>query len=346
MMTKKLPLQLIAMGMVALFAAGCGSGSSTDGDKSASTGGSSAGSSTPGAGGDKKPLTLAFVTNNASDYWTIARKGVEKAEKEDPTVKVEFKMPANGSAAEQKEIFDDLLAKGVQGIAVSPKDPANQVEMINSAAKKALIFTQDSDAANTDRACYIGTDNFAAGKQAGEEIKKALPGGGKIMFFVGSKDAQNAKDRYDGIQAALKGSNIVTVDIRTDEADHAKAKTNVSDAIVANPDLVGLVGLWSYNGPAIHNALKDAGKLGKIKIVCFDEEDETLAGVKDGTISATIVQQPFEFGYQAVKIMAKVLRGDKSDVPASKQKFVETKVISKDTVDAFADNLKKQRAGG
>jgi ribose transport system substrate-binding protein len=342
MMTKRLPFQLFAIGIVALFAVGCSqdSSSSTSSDKSAG------GDAKPSASADTKNLQLAFVTNNASDYWTIARKGVEKAEKEDPTVKVDFRMPANGTAAEQKEIFDDLLAKGTQGIAISPKDPANEVEMINSAAKKALVFTQDSDAANTDRACYIGTDNVAAGRQAGEAIKKALPGGGKIMFFVGSKDAQNAKDRYDGIQEALKGSNITTVDIRTDEADHAKAKTNVSDAIVANPDLVGLVGLWSYNGPAIHNALKDAGKLGKIKIVCFDEEDETLAGVKDGTISATIVQQPFEFGYQAVKIMAKVLRGDKSDIPASKQKFVETKVITKDNVDEFAANLKKQRAGG
>ncbi|MFI5386642.1 MAG: substrate-binding domain-containing protein, partial [Fimbriimonadales bacterium] len=174
----------------------------------------------------------------------------------------------------------------------------------------------------------------------------ACPGGGKIMFFVGSKDAQNAAERYNGAQEALKGSNITTLDIRTDDGDRARAKANVADAIVAHPDLVCLVGLWSINGPAIHNALKDANKLGKIKIVCFDEEDETLAGVKDGTISATIVQQPFEFGYQGIKLLAKALRGDKSGIPASKQVFVPTQVITKDNVDAFWDNLKKETHKG
>ncbi len=339
MMTRRLPFQLLAVGIVAVLAAGC----KQDEAKTPSPTEVPGGTAKAEAG---KPVQLAFVTNNASDYWTIARAGVNKATKEDPSITVDFRMPANGTAAEQKQIFDDLLAKGIQGIAISPKDPANQVEMINGAAKKALIFTQDSDAANTDRACYIGTNNVDAGKQAGEEIKKACPQGGKIMFFVGSKDAQNAKERYDGIQEALKGSNIKTVDIRTDEADHAKAKSNVADAIVANPDLVCLVGLWSYNGPAIHNALKDSNKLNKIKIVCFDEEDETLAGVRDGSISATIVQQPFEFGYQAVKEMAKYIRGDKSGIPATKQNFIPTKVITKATVEEFAANLKKQRAGG
>ena len=335
MMTKRLPFQLFAVGFVTLLAVGCSNDSS---------GGATA--EKPAASTDTKTLKLAFVTNNASDYWTIARAGVNKAMKEDGTVSVEFKMPPNGTGAEQKEIFDDLLSKGTQGIAISPISPDNQVEMINDAAKKALIITQDSDAPKTDRAFYIGTDNVEAGKKVGEEIKKALPGGGKIMFFVGSKDAQNAKDRYDGIQEALKGSNIISLDIRTDEKDTARAKQNVADALVANPDLVGLVGLWSYNGPAIHSALKDAGKLNKIKIICFDEEDETLAGVKDGSISATVVQQPFEFGYQAVKMMAKILRGDKSEIPKDKQKFIETKVITAANVDEFSANLKKQRAGG
>jgi len=338
MMTKRLPFQLFAIGIVALFAVGCSK------DDSSSTASGSSGNTS--ASSDKKPLQLAFVTNNASDYWTIARKGVEKAEKEDPTLTVDFKMPANGTAAEQKEIFDDLLTKGTQGIAISPVSPDNQVQMIDDAAKKALIFTQDSDATKTDRACYVGTDNVAAGRQAGEEIKKACPGGGKVMFFVGKKDAQNALDRYNGIQEALKGSNIITVDVRTDDADHAKAKTNVSDAIVANPDLVCLVGLWSYNGPAIHSALKDAGKLNKIKIVCFDEEQETLDGIKEGSISATVVQHPFIFGYQAVQMMAKVLRGDKSVIPAGKQDFIPTRVITKANLDEFVTTLTKERAGG
>jgi len=114
-----------------------------------------------------KSFKLAFVTNNASDYWTIARKGVEKADAELNDVTVEFKMPGSGAADEQKRIVDDLVSVGVNGIAMSPVDPDNQTQLINDTAQKALVITQDSDAPGSDRALYIGTDNVAAGRQAG-----------------------------------------------------------------------------------------------------------------------------------------------------------------------------------
>ena len=83
---------------------------------------------------------LAFVTNNASDFWTIARKGTEKADAEFADVTVEFKMPAEGTAADQKRVIDDLVATGIDGIAVSPVDPTNQTEYINELAKKTLVI--------------------------------------------------------------------------------------------------------------------------------------------------------------------------------------------------------------
>jgi ribose transport system substrate-binding protein len=292
--------------------------------------------------GDKK-LKLAFITNNASDYWTIARKGVEQAGRELPNVEAEFKIPGEGTAAEQKRIIDDLLAKGLDGMAISPVDPDNQIQLINDASKQALVLTQDSDAPKSDRACYIGTDNVAAGRQAGQLIKEALPQGGKIMLFVGKLDARNAQERLQGIKEALQGSNIEILDVRTDDTDHARAKSNVADTLVKYSDVAGLVGLWSYNGPAIVSAVKDAGKVGQVKIICFDEEDDTLAGIKSGAIYATVVQQPYEFGYQSMKMMAKILGGDKSGIPATKQIFVPTLVIKKDSVEEFTTKINKLR---
>ena len=303
----------------------------------------SANSAQPTAGNaataDSKQLKLAFVTNNASDYWTIARKGVEKAGAEMPNVTVEFKLPGEGTAAEQKRIIDDLVSTGVQGIAMSPVDPDNQTQLINDTAKKTLVITQDSDAPNSDRALYIGTDNVAAGRQVGNLIKESLPNGGKIMLFVGKSDARNAAERAQGIKEALQGSNVEILDTRTDDTDRARAKSNAADALVKYPDLAALVGLWSYNGPAILNAVKDANKVGQVKIICFDEEDETLAGVKSGAIYATVVQQPYEFGYQSVKIMAQILGGDKSAIPANKQINVPTLVIKQADVDAFQQKI-------
>ena len=302
--------------------------------------GCQSGPDTGKAGGKK--IALAFVTNNTSDFWTIARAGCNKAVSELPNLTLEFKLP-DGTAGAQKRIMDDLVTKGVAGIAVSPVDPKNQTLDLNEFAKRVLLITHDSDAPESNRACYIGTDNVAAGRQAGEVIKKALPDGGKIMVFVGTLDAQNAKDRFDGIKEVLKGSKVEIIDCRTDDTDRVRAKANVLDTIVKYPDVACLVGLWSYNGPAILNAVKESGKVGKIKIVCFDEEDETLQGVRDGAIFATVVQQPYEFGYQAIKLMAKVVGGDQSAVPASKTIIVPTKEIAKDSVDEFWANLKVLR---
>jgi ribose transport system substrate-binding protein len=294
-------------------------------------------------GGAGKRHKLAFVTNNASDYWTIARKGTEKAHAELPNVDVDFRIDSDGTAAEQQRVVDDLLAKGIEGIAISPVDPINQTQMLNKAAAQSLVITQDSDAPNSNRTCYIGTDNVAAGRQAGELVKEALPQGGKIMIFVGVLDAANAQQRYQGLKEALQGSNIQIVDVRTDNADRVRAKSNAADTLVNQPDIAGLVGLWSYNGPAIVSAVREAGKIGKVKIVAFDEEDETLSGIKEGAIYATVVQQPFEFGYRSIEMMAKILDGDRSMIPASKQIFVPTIAVKKDGIDAFITKINQLR---
>ncbi|MFN0086096.1 MAG: sugar-binding protein [Blastocatellia bacterium] len=296
-----------------------------------------------GGSGGAGTLRLAFVTNNASDFWTIARKGTEKADAELANVEVEFKINPDGTAAEQQRVVDDLLAKGISGMAISPVDPKNQTQMINRAASQALVLTQDSDAVDSNRACYIGTDNEAAGRQAGELVKQALPRGGTIMVFVGMLDAQNAQERYRGLQKALEGSSVRIIDVRTDNTDRVRAKSNAADTLVKYPDIAGMVGLWSYNGPSILSAIRDAGKIGKVRIIAFDEEDDTLAGVKEGAIDATVVQQPFEFGYQSIHLMAKVLGGDKSGIPAGKQIFVPTLAINKGNVEEFTAKINMLR---
>ena len=163
------------------------------------------------------------------------------------------------------------------------------------------------------------------------------------MLFVGKLDARNAQERIQGIKEALAGSNIRIIDVRTDDVDDVRAKANAADTLVRYPDIKGLVGLWSYNGPAILNAVREAGKVGRVQIVAFDEADETLAGVKEGAIHATVVQQPFEFGYQAITRMAQAVRGDRSFIPASKQIIVPTLVVNRANVDEFTQRINELR---
>ena len=299
-----------------------------------------AGPAAPKPAADAK-VKVAFVTNNTSDFWAIAEAGTKKAAAE-LGCEVLFRRPATNSAQEQQQIMEDLIVNGVSGIAISPNDPQNVTEILNGFAKQVNLITQDSDAPESQRLCYLGSNNYDLGKAAGELIKKALPTGGKITLFVGRIDAQNAQDRRKGIEDTLAGSNITIIGTRTDETDRAKAIANVQDTLVANPDVACLVGLWSYNGPAILNGVRDSGKLGQVKIVAFDEEPETLQGIIDGHIEGTIVQQPFLFGYESVKLLVQLAKGDKSSVPESKQIFIPERTITKAEVEEFSKTLREQ----
>jgi ribose transport system substrate-binding protein len=290
-------------------------------------------------GADKK-LRLAFVTNNGTTFWTIARAGCEEAEKTLGNVEVDFRIPSTGGSAEQQQILDDLVAKGVDGIAVSPIDPANQTGFLDKIAGQTLLICHDSDAPESKRVAYIGTDNFSAGVEAGKLLKEALPDGGKVMAFVGNADAENAKQRFGGIKKAIEGTKIEIIDLRTDDIDPVRAQKNVEDTLVKYPDIAGMVGLYAYNGPAILNAVRAANQTGKVKIVCFDENDETLEGVSAGDIYGTVVQQPYEFGKQAILKMAKHIGGDKEALSGGKQ-IVPTRSLKKDDVATFKAELQK-----
>lgn len=293
----------------------------------------------PAAAQQKK--LLAFVVNSSSDFWTFSRRGIEKANAEHPEYEMQMIIPSQASAAEQRRIVDELLARQVAGIAISAINPASSTEMLDRAAKQAVLFTTDSDAPASQRVVYIGTDNVAAGRQAGEQMKEALPGGGTAMLFVGTMDADNARERVEGIRQTLKGSNIKILDIRTDGTDFAAAKRNAEDTLSRYADIGILVGLWAYNTPQIFQAVKESGRAGKVQIVGFDEGALTLRGIAEGVVHSTIVQQPYEFGYQCMIDMVKYLKGDKSWVPADKKIIVPTRVINKSNVAEFEATMKK-----
>ena len=293
------------------------------------------------AGGEKQ-VHIAFVTNNVSDFWKIAEAGVKKGEAEFNAT-CDLKMPTTGTAAEQKVILEDLITRGVSGIAISPVKPDAQIDVLDKAAAKVNLICMDSDSPKSKRLCYVGTSNIDAGRIAGQQIMKAIPKGGKIMLYVGMRDPQNAVDRYKGIQEVLaKDSKYQILGLMTDDTNHTRARANVEDTLVKYPDVACLVGLWSYNGPAIVNAVNAAGKAKKVQIVCFDEQDDTLKGVKAGTIYSTVVQKPYEFGYQSVKVLAALARGDKSVIPAGKIVDTGVRVIDRSNVDSFWAELKKQ----
>jgi ribose transport system substrate-binding protein len=298
----------------------------------------------PAEGG--RQYSIAFVAGAATDFWTYAEAGCRKADAELENVTVTFKYTGDGASADQRRIVDDLLVTGIDGLVITPLDAVNQGPLVNRAAEQVPVIITDSDIPGSNRICYIGTSNVEAGRTAGRLIKEVLPKGGRIMLFVGKTDAQNAKERIEGLKEEIGDSSIEILDIKTDDIDRVRAKANVNDVLVKYPNVSCLVGLWSYNGPAILNAVRDSGKLDQIPIVAFDEEEETINGVKDGHIYATIVQQPFEFGYQSVHLLAKVLAGDRSAIPADGTIIIPTRVIRQNQAEDFLKHIQSLRSSG
>ncbi len=313
-----------------------------------------------GSGDGKKPVSrLAFVTNGVADFWTIGQAGALKAGQE-LGVDVQVLMPAGG-ISEQKDILEDLITKGVDGVAVSPIDPVNQTAILNEVAGRAKLITHDSDAPDSKRLYYIGTDNYKAGRMCGQLVKEVLPEGGALMIFIGRMEQENSKrrrqglidelldrsddpTRYDAPGKVIKGSKYTVLGTLTDQFDRAKAKANAEDALSRYPDLKCMVGLFAYNPPLILQALAQGGKLGQVKVVAFDEDDETLQGIIDGNVYGTVVQNPYQYGYKSIEVLNQVLEGDLSDLPESGFIDIPARLIRKDNVEVFWEDLKKKLA--
>jgi ribose transport system substrate-binding protein len=298
------------------------------------------------AGGGKL-VKLGFVTNNASEFWKIAAAGVHKYELEGK-VQVDVKLPANGTPEEQNQILENLASQGYDAIAVSAVAPADQTAALDRIAEKTNLITFDSDAPRSKRLLYIGTNNYSAGKVLGGQIVKLLPAGGKIAVFVGTFSADNAAQRLKGVEDAIAGHKIEIVDKREDHTDRARARANVEDIVNANHDLALVVGLYNYNGSAIAAALEGLGKKGKVLAAVFDEDDGTLDGIANGSISATVVQKPFMFGYLASKWMHDLAtKGDAARAALPADHVIDTgvDVIDKSNVAAFKAKLAELKKG-
>jgi len=242
----------------------------------------------------------------------------------------------------QNGIVNDLIAAGAKAVMISAIDP-KATDTLNKFASQTAFFTTDSDAAQSNRIAYIGSSNEALGEQAGQIAKEALPNGGKCMGFVGHLDAANFTERRDGFNKGVAGTQITLVDTKSDGGDMTAAKKNPEDVLAANPDINCMVGFYSYSTPAIYQALKNAGKLGQITVIAFDDDPITLGGVKEGSIAGTVVQQPFEWAYQGFKLMAAYLKGDKSGIPKDGVIIVPGKILHAADIDAYVANLKQMQ---
>jgi ribose transport system substrate-binding protein len=293
-------------------------------------------------------INIMVITNGISPFWDPMGVAMNKAAGE-VGCKASWTGPPNSNVTEQKRLVEDAIAKGVDGIAISCIEAKAAEPLIQEALDKNIpVVTFDSDSPGSARLAYIGTNNFKAGQAAGQATVELLPQGGKLVGFVGNISAQNARERRDGFVDATKSHKIDLIDVLDDGKSKERARRNVEDQLAKQGDKIqGFLGLFSYNGPAIEQAVSSANAHSKYKIVCFDAEPETLPALEKGAIDATVVQSPYEFGYRATKLLYLINRkgwaAAKKEMNVPDDGIVDTgvEVITPKTVADYKKRLEK-----
>lgn len=260
------------------------------------------------AGKNLSGVNIAMVVNVAADYWDAGRIGFAKgcSELGIPSSRCTFYAPPDGQLTEQLSELETLRSQGITGFTVSAIDPSAIASPIHNAATHGVnVIAIDSPLPNTDAASlYLGTPNTQAGFEAGEAMKQVLGGKGKVVILVGSLTAANATQRIAGFEKAIAGTHITVIQKINDNLSAATAQTDAETALSNNPDVNGLYGVYSYDGPALAQAVQSAGKTATVKIVCDDSDTQTLNFINHGVIAGSVVQQPWQQGYMGAYLLA------------------------------------------
>jgi ribose transport system substrate-binding protein len=253
-------------------------------------------------------VNIAMVVNVAADYWKAGQVGFLAGCKALglPSSHCTYFAPPNGKLTEQDSELETLRSQGITGYSISAIDPASAAGTIATDMKNGIfVLPIDSPLPGTAAAgLYLGTPNTEAGYQAGLAMKQLLHGTGKVAVLVGSLTAANATQRIAGFEQALAGSSITVVQKVNDNLEAATAQSDAETILANNPDVNGLYGVYSYDGPALAQAVKSAGKTASVSVVSDDSDAQTLSFIGSGVIGGTVVQMPYQQGYTGAYILA------------------------------------------
>ena len=287
----------------------------------------SAENTSPATGSDSAAglKRLIILTNGDSPFWDACREGLMSANNElklkDAGLTAVLDVNNGNVEGQLSKLQQYGTQSDIAGVGISAIDAENEAiaSELRSMKKKGIkILTIDSDVDrklfSDVRYAFIGTDNFAGGRVLGKCAAGLKAEGGEYVTFVGLKGAQNARDRIGGF-AEGAGAKFVSKDSMGDEFDEIKARENVRNAVNNHPNLSVLVGIYSYNAPAIVDIVKEANRRKDFTIVVFDAEPSAITAMADGNSDAMVVQNPFAMGYEGVRMLSALVR-DQKDVLA------------------------------
>jgi len=286
-----------------------------------------------------KDLTFVMVPKGVHPYYEPCFEGF-KAAAAKYGITAEYEAPQQFDIALQVKVIEDLIARGVDGIAISALDDKPLVPVIKRAMDAGImVLTFDAPAPSSAQLSYIGTNNKNAGYSAGEKLAELIGDTGKVAILQGGLGAPNLNLRREGIAEALKanapGIEIVTVEDTQGKFDLAVNKT---EAILETyPDVSAIFGVSAYGAPGAGKVVKEQGKVGSIVVAGFDDLKDTLEGIREGSIQFCLVQKTFTMGWLSVEKLLAAVNGEEIE------KEIDTGIIvvTKDNVDSYMADMKK-----
>jgi ribose transport system substrate-binding protein len=302
---------------------------------------------------DAGTVKVSLIANSHGEFWTAAQIGTSLAGAELGCV-TNWDATTDNLSASQVAIVQSKVAEEFNAVGVSAINPEEIEVALQEAVDAGVpVITFDSDArAGSVRTLYMGSINYDAGYAAGAKMVEVLAGqSGSVALFVGLGEADNAVQRIRGVEDALAGTDVSVAEVYVDNKDSDLARGNVETALDTHDDLVGLIGIYAYNGPAIREVLIERGVTADYKLVAFDLETATLEGLADGTVHAAIGQRPYWWGFLGVRVLfamdrigpaatldalAPYLSGDAMDILSTGQD-----VVTPETIDQYNEYLQE-----
>lgn len=262
-------------------------------------------------------ITVAVVPKIAVPFFDDVNTGAAEAA-EAAGVGYQWVAPQNTQGATQVKIMEDLIARQVDGIAISVNEPKSVERIIQSAVDQGIaVLTFDSDSADSGRSMYIGTINKQAGVTMGEAMAEALGGAGRVAIVTGQLGASNLNERIEGVKEALAAHPDIEI-VATEGTDDDLARAvSVTEAILrSNPELDGMLAVSQVGGPAISKVLAQqefADRKETTTVFAFDDLPDTIKGVQEGYIEGIMVQRPVTMGRLAVEHLVAQIEGTETD---------------------------------
>lgn len=315
--------------VLGLVLAACGGGETATG-----------GGETPAAG-EGQASVAAVIKGLDNPFFQFMEQGIEEQAQESG-IAAEVQAAANiGDTTGQAERLTAMAQQDFDCFVVNPISGSNLAQalaQVSRAGKPVVNIDLPVDAAaaeqaGIDIATYIGTDNVAAGRLAGEHMVEAA-GSGKVALVGGIAGDVTSQARLDGFTEGV-GDSLEIVQTVAADWERQKALTAATDIMRANPDLVGFFAANDDMGLGIARAVANEGRTGEVAVISVDGNPDALEAVQAGELTATVAQYPYAIGQLGVQACESLAAGETVPQEIESPVALVTEDVAQQAIDAF-----------